>query len=143
MGKTHITRYHEVCIGHTVTGHEGKCRHLHGHNYRFTMHVRPKQELDKLGRVVDFGVVKQLLCEWLENQWDHKFLIFKDDPRLSALCELDPESLVIVDFNPTAENMAEYFVEVIGQAALAETDVELFGLELNETTKCKAVYFKD
>ena len=27
-------RYHDISMGHRVVGHENKCRHLHGHNYR-------------------------------------------------------------------------------------------------------------
>lgn len=148
QGQHTIIREHEICAGHTVTGHEGKCRHLHGHNYKFKLHVRVRKDLvtdnlDSVGRVIDFSVVKDLLCEWLENQWDHKFLINKDDPRLAALCETDPASLVICEFNPTAENMAGYLVEVIGPAVFHDTDVELFGVELYETSKCCATYFKD
>ncbi len=148
MGKHTVIRYHDFCAGHTVTGHESKCKHLHGHNYRVHFHVQvkanmPVQTLDAIGRVVDFSIVKQLLCEWLENRWDHKFLINKDDPRLGMLCESDPASLVVCDFNPTAENMAQYLVEVIGPAALENTDVELIGVELEETRKCSVSYFKD
>jgi 6-pyruvoyltetrahydropterin/6-carboxytetrahydropterin synthase len=29
-----VHRYHDISCGHRVHGHEGKCRHLHGHNYR-------------------------------------------------------------------------------------------------------------
>lgn len=151
MGKHTVIRYHDFCAGHTVTGHESKCAHLHGHNYRVHFHVQVQtfsseeinlNGLDNVGRVVDFSVVKQLLCEWLEQQWDHKFLINKDDPRLASLAEADPSSLVVCDFNPTAENMAQYLVEVIGPAALADTDVELIGVELEETRKCSVTYFK-
>lgn len=151
MGKHTVIRYHDFCAGHTVTGHESKCAHLHGHNYRVHFHVQAKvfsseeiglNGLDKVGRVIDFNVVKQILCEWLENQWDHKFLINKDDPRLAALAATDPSSLVVCGFNPTAENMAEYLVEVVGPAALADTDVELIGVELEETRKCSVTYFK-
>lgn len=47
-------RYHDFCAGHRVVGHENKCRHLHGHNYRVTFYCE-SQELDGVGRVVDFG----------------------------------------------------------------------------------------
>ena len=157
MSQTTVIRYHDFCAGHTVTGHESKCRHLHGHNYRVHFHVRMKplpeasqsekiapnvDGLDHIGRVVDFSVVKQLLCEWLEENWDHRFLINQEDSRLPFLAETDKESLVVVNFNPTAENMARFLVETIGPLALAETDVELFGVELSETRKCSVTYFK-
>lgn len=167
MGNHTVIRYHDFCAGHTVTGHESKCKHLHGHNYRVHFHVRFKpqtcqncngtglylqmedtpcsctKKLDNIGRVVDFSVVKDLLCNWLENQWDHKFLINKEDPRLPQLCETDPASLVICDFNPTAENMAQYLVETIGPALLEDRGLELVGVVLEETRKCSVSYFKD
>ena len=38
MGYT-VIRSHEICAGHRVVGHESKCRHLHGHNYKFHFKV--------------------------------------------------------------------------------------------------------
>lgn len=156
MAQHTVIRYHDFCAGHTVTGHESKCAHLHGHNYRATFHVRVKEHdpscegscintnvLDTVGRVVDFSVVKATLCEWLEEKWDHKFLINREDPRLPLLRDADGMSLVVCDFNPTAENMAQYLVEVVGPEVLADTDVELVGIELSETRKCSVTYFKD
>lgn len=144
MGKQTVIRYHDFCAGHTVTGHESKCRHLHGHNYRVTFHVQSLANvLDEVGRVVDFSVVKEILCEWLENNWDHKFLIFKEDPRLDSLFATDPNSLIVCAFNPTAENMAKHLVEVIAPALLEDTGLEVNGVVLEETRKCSISYFKD
>lgn len=132
-----VKRYHDFCAGHTVTGHESKCKHIHGHNYRCHFHVRAKSgELDDVGRVVDFSVVKERLCEWLEENWDHKFLIWYKDPRYKAMNQLDPDSLVSCQFNPTAENMAQFLVDVVGPMMLCGTGMELFKVELEETRKC-------
>src|SRR4051794_11723126 len=63
-----ITRKHEIHCGHRVCGHEGKCRNLHGHAY--VIHFTCEAEgLDHLGRVIDFGLIKSLLCRWLEDTW--------------------------------------------------------------------------
>ena len=43
--------------GHRVYGHESKCSNLHGHNYVLWVHAGAK-ELDELGRVIDFSVLK-------------------------------------------------------------------------------------
>src|SRR6266567_3680980 len=75
-----ITREHEICCGHRVYGHEGKCRYIHGHQYRFELSLAPENELDSLGRVIDFSKIKTLLCEWLEEHWDHKLLLWNKDP---------------------------------------------------------------
>lgn len=129
------TRYHDFSAGHRVAGHEGKCRFFHGHNYR--VHFTISGGLDNLGRVIDFGVIKSLLCEWLEDNWDHRFLMWKKDPHLPLLPHIFTESLVIVPFNPTAENMAKYLLERIGPDLLPE-HVTLIKVRIDETRKCSA-----
>ncbi|MCY4778521.1 6-carboxytetrahydropterin synthase [Sphingobacterium sp. UT-1RO-CII-1] len=132
-------RYHDISCGHRVVGHEGKCRFLHGHNYRIHFTVS-SASLDDVGRVVDFSVIKSQLCEWLEENFDHKFLIWEKDELLDQLRTLTPESLVVVPFNPTAENIAKYLVEVIGPAQLKDYPVELISCKVEETAKCSASY---
>lgn len=132
-------RYHDISCGHRVVGHEGKCRFLHGHNYRIHFTVS-SASLDDVGRVVDFSVIKSQLCEWLEENFDHKFLIWEKDELLNQLRTLTPESLVVVPFNPTAENIAKYLVEVIGPAQLKDYPVELISCKVEETAKCSASY---
>ena len=131
-------RYHDISCGHRVVGHEGKCRHLHGHNYRVHFSCESDQ-LDEVGRVVDFSVIKEKLCMWLEDNWDHRMLISTNDPMLPALKELDP-SVVEVPFNPTAENIAFFLVQTIGPVALKGTGVRLVQVRVDETRKCSVLY---
>lgn len=163
-----VIRSHEICAGHRVVGHESKCRHLHGHNYKFHFKVAPKkgsQEmnsilLDDVGRVIDFSVVKTTLCQWLEDNWDHKFLHWEKDLLIDGLknlvsqdwkmssrpsiSELDGDaffhSLVALPFNPTAENLAAYMVDVIGPQLLDEHGVQLVECTIEETSKCHVNY---
>jgi len=140
-------RYHDISCGHRVVGHEGKCRFLHGHNYR--VHFTCEAGLDSVGRVIDFGVIKEKLCMWLEDHWDHKFLVWGEDDLLYRIYDgkVDPESedllfasIVFVPFNPTAENMAEYLVNGIGPEQLEGTGVKLVEVTVEETRKCSATY---
>jgi 6-pyruvoyltetrahydropterin/6-carboxytetrahydropterin synthase len=133
------TRYHDISTGHRVSGHESKCAHLHGHNYRIHFTVAAQQK-DSIGRVLDFSVIKSLLCMWVEDNWDHKFLLFEQDPVAHTLKQLDWDGVVIVPFNPTAENMAEYLVKVVGPEQLKDTPVELISVRIEETMKCSAEY---
>lgn len=144
MGYT-VVRYHDICAGHRVHNHESKCAHLHGHNYRVHFHVGlpPTGGLDSVGRVIDFSVVKSQLCMWLEREWDHKMLIWSDDPMLETLQALDPAGVVEVPFNPTAENMAEHLVNVIGPTMLLGEGVELVKVVVEETAKCSVSYTKE
>ena len=135
MTKITATRYHDFSTGHRVYGHESKCAHLHGHNYRIYLTVEV-DSLDSVGRVMDFSAIKEHLCYWLEQQWDHKFLIWERDPFAPTLKELDPEGLVVVQFNPTAENMGQYLIDVIGPKQLEGTGVRLIKVNIEETRKC-------
>lgn len=147
------TRYHDISCGHRVHNHESKCRHLHGHNYR--IHFTCVGDLDGIGRVLDFSAIKERLCMWVEDNWDHKFLAWEEDPIMrsisigmlessvggsaTASIHLD-QSIVWVPFNPTAENMAEYLVKVVGPHQLMNTGVTLAEVCVEETRKCAAMY---
>ena len=120
-----------------MCGHENKCSHLHGHNYRITFCCAGV--LDSLGRVIDFSVIKEKLCVWLEEHFDHRFLIWTEDPLADALLSLDPK-VVQVPFNPTAENIAEYLVTVVGPEQLRGTGVKLIRCDVEETRKCTATF---
>nr|DAF73879.1 MAG TPA: 6-pyruvoyl tetrahydropterin synthase [Caudoviricetes sp.] len=171
-----VIRSHEICAGHRVVGHESKCRHLHGHNYKFHFKVAPKRiesenyipsakgfsvegKLDDVGRVIDFSVVKTTLCQWLEDNWDHKFLHWEKDSLMQGLKDLTCRdaaqgydmteqednlhflgSLVSLPFNPTAENLAAYMVNVIGPQLLDEHGVQLVECTIEETSKCHVNY---
>ena len=144
MGTVTATRYHDICSGHRVHGQGGKCEHLHGHNYRFHFTIEaPAAEggIDDVGRVLDFSVIKEVLCEWLEEHWDHKMLLWEQDPMYSYVKDIDP-STVRVPFNPTAENMARFMVEVIAPSLFEAAEIEcvLKSCTIDETAKCSATY---
>jgi 6-pyruvoyltetrahydropterin/6-carboxytetrahydropterin synthase len=135
MAKITATRYHDFSTGHRVYGHESKCAHLHGHNYRIHLTVEA-DELDSVGRVMDFSAIKERLGYWLEEEWDHKFLVWDKDPLAKTLPLADPEGVVVVDFNPTAENMGQYLIDEIGPRQLDGTGVKLVSVNIEETRKC-------
>ena len=124
-------------MGHRVVGHENKCRHLHGHNYRIHF-VCEADQLDALGRVIDFGLINDRLCQWLEEHWDHRLMIWQEDPLLPELQRIASEDLCIVPFNPTAEQIAQHLVHVVGPQRLAGTGIRLTSCRVDETRKCSA-----
>lgn len=144
-----ITREHEICCGHRVYKHEGKCKNIHGHGYKFELTLSAlDSKLDELGRILDFSVVRNLLCEWLEKNWDHKLLLWNEDPLFGLLLisstqgEYDGRSIVGLPCNPTAENIAKYFFEDIAPGLLLSTGVDLISVRVWETSKCSATYDK-
>ncbi len=138
MGNYQVVRKHEIHCGHRVYQHEGKCKNLHGHSYIFHLKC-VSRELDQLGRVIDFSVIKELLCKWLDDNWDHKLILWQDDPWLNSIRELDP-TVVTIPYNPTAENLARYLVETIGPQVFANQAITLSEVMLEETSKCSASY---
>lgn len=155
--KIQAVRYHDISTGHRVVGHEGKCRHLHGHNYRIHFYCEAG-DLDDVGRVIDFSYIKSTVCEWLEKFWDHKFLAWTEDPLMQFLTncvrndqarvadggkfglgqDVDNyfESIVWLPFNPTAENLAQYLVEHVCPNELKGTGVVVTKVVIEETSKC-------
>lgn len=108
---TVVTKTFAFSAGHTLALHPGKCRHMHGHNYSTEVSVDGKVDPDD-GMVIDFSDLKEIVSEVIDIM-DHQFIIWEGDPRLDALRSADPESLMIVDFHPTAENLAVYLKETI------------------------------
>lgn len=132
-----ITRLHDFSYGHRVCGHEGQCAHLHGHNGRVSFTCVGGSSLDPLGRVVDFSVIKSRLCQWLEDHWDHRMLMWERDPWLPMVRDID-ETVVALGFNPTAEQLAAYLLNVVGPVVLSDTGVQLIRVQFDETRKCSA-----
>lgn len=138
---TTAQRYHDISVGHRVVGHEGKCKYLHGHNYRIHFVVKSNNdELDSVGRVIDFSVIKSKLCQWLEDNWDHKFLMWEKDPILEHMPLVTRSGICVVPFNPTAENIAEYLVIEKAPILLKGTGCTLIECIVEETRKCSATY---
>ena len=130
------TRSHEWDSGHRVYGHQGKCQRLHGHRYEATF-ICTAEALDALSMVIDFSVIKERLCVWIDQEWDHRCLLFNEDPLLAVVGEAD-KSVVGVPFNPTAEAIAGYLLMTVGPTQLKGTGVTLVKVIVNETRKCAA-----
>ena len=132
------TLEHHISCGHRLCGHGGACANLHGHNYRIRFVCQASDGgVDKLGCVVDFGDIKNTLCAWLDEHWDHRLLLWADDPLLPALKAIDP-SIAAVPFNPTAENMARHLGEVVAPQYLSCVSVVRCTVE--ETAGCSATW---
>lgn len=136
MTKFSVIRKHEIHAGHRVYGHQGKCRNLHGHSYVFHFHC-VSEELNELGMVVDFSIIKSTLCQWLEDNYDHRMLLWEQDPCAKQLLAID-SSVVIVPYNPTAENIAKHVLTEVAPQLLAGTQIKLNKIVLEETSKCSA-----
>lgn len=107
---------------HYLKDYPGKCAKVHGHNYRVQITIEG-EELDKLGMLVEFEVIKQALKPWID-QFDHGFLN-----------EIPPFDQI----NPSAENLAKHFYTEVTRAIEGST-ARVSYVRVFETEKCSAAY---
>ena len=82
----------EVSASHKLKlDYESKCENLHGHNWNIDIYLK-SEELDKNGMVMDFTIIKKKIMD----KMDHKNLN------------------EVFDFNPTAENIAFWIANELG-----------------------------
>ena len=93
--------------GHRLLEHKVKCVFPHGHTYSAEIWV-DSETLDDLGFVVDFTELKQNVGAWIEEHWDHAFLVnSRDEELLGALRAVKGSRIAVFsDENPSAEVMA-------------------------------------
>jgi len=103
-----------IAAAHFLRGYEGKCKDLHGHTWKVEVTMK-REQLDSIGMVVDFAVLKKQLKQFLDVL-DHK-----------CLNDLD----YFKEVNPTTENIAKFIFEnfarevepiVISQVQVWESD---------------------
>jgi 6-pyruvoyltetrahydropterin/6-carboxytetrahydropterin synthase len=120
----YLTVRRSFSAAHVLRGHTGKCSRPHGHNFAVEAVVRGR-ELDGIGMLVDFAVLKARLDTILEAL-DHR-----------DLNQLEPFTRV----NPSAENIARHLHGELGRdlpAGVAVDRVTVF-----ETEGCSATYRED
>lgn len=81
----------EISAAHQLRlSYESKCENLHGHNWIIDVYLR-SETLNADGMVMDFTHIKRQI----QDKFDHK--VIND----------------VVDFNPTAENLAKYICDCL------------------------------
>jgi 6-pyruvoyltetrahydropterin/6-carboxytetrahydropterin synthase len=128
-----VTRENHFCYGHRLLNYDGKCRHLHGHNGKAVITIEAPA-LDALGMVMDFSAIKRVVSTWIDATLDHRMLLHRDDPVLPYLRELG-EPVVVLDVNPTAENIARLIFDYARGQGFPVVEVRLW-----ETENCYATY---
>lgn len=136
MSKITCTRIIEFDAAHRVMGHENKCKYLHGH--RYVLEVRAiADELDSLGRVVDFGELKTIIKTWIDDNLDHNVILSPLDKNLGQDIEkTTKQKIYYLNNNPTAENIAFHLLDDIIPTLLKGKPFTVNKLKLYETPNC-------
>lgn len=132
------TRRIEFDAGHRILEHESKCKHLHGHRYAVEA-TFAANDLDKLGRVIDFGTIRDILGKWIDENWDHNTILCDKDRELGeSIAKKTGQKIFYMEKNPTAENMAEFLLKTICPKLFAGKDAKCVSIKLYETPNCYA-----
>jgi len=128
-----IMRRIKFCAGHRLHRHGGKCEFFHGHNYVADFYVTG-ESVDSVGRVIDFADLKARFKGWIDEHWDHGFLLFEEDENgISAIKMVEPSKYYLLPYNPTAESMARYLLDVVAPKLLSDTEVTATKVVIWET----------
>jgi len=130
------TRRIEFDAGHRIIGHQNKCQFLHGHRYVLEISVAA-DETDKLGMVVDFGLIKDIAKKWIDEHFDHSLILHQDDKEIGQQIENHTgQKIYYLQNNPTAENIALHLKNDIFPKLFASQKFFIISLKLFETPNC-------
>ena len=110
---------------HFISGYDGKCARLHGHNWTVEAVIRG-QDTDKLGMLVDFKILKAELNKVL-NEFDHRYL---------------NELETFARENPTAENIARKVFERLAASEIFSGSTKLHAVKVCETPNSCVTYYE-
>jgi len=140
-----ITRKFEFDAGHRISTHTSQCRNLHGHRYVLEITLSGRivndEGVSEQGMVMDFSQVKSIVHKALVDQWDHAFLVYaQDKPVIDFLLSIPGHKTVVLDLQPTAENLALIAFDILDHAFRKRYTerLQLDHVRLFETPNCWA-----
>jgi 6-pyruvoyltetrahydropterin/6-carboxytetrahydropterin synthase len=145
MSNIRITKQFSFETGHALYGYDGKCKNVHGHSYKLSVTVIGQPISDnsnvKFGMVIDFSDLKKIVKEEIVDIFDHATVFNKNTPHVELAAELKNRGhhVILVDYQPTSENMVTDFAQKI-KNRLPER-VRLHSLKLQETDTSFAEWY--
>ena len=128
-----VTKRIDFCYGHRLLGHDGICRHPHGHNAVVEVDVGAVA-LDDRAMVADFADVKHVVKGWIDRELDHKMILRHDDPLVAPLEALG-EPVFKTDHDPTVEHLAKLIFD-----ASRDSGLDVLAVRVWETPSSRAEY---
>lgn len=102
-----ISKIIKFDAAHAIHNYSGPCANLHGHTWKLEILI-DYHHLDETGISIDFKDLKKILKNIVP---DHKLMLSSEWPveLINVLKKYFGNNIVILDFEPTAENLSKYF----------------------------------
>ena len=145
MSKIRITKKFRFEAAHALYGYDGKCKNIHGHNYKLFVTIIGKpisnQSDVKFGMVMDFDDLKKIVKSEIINEFDHSVIFNKNSPHKELADELikNDHKVILASYQPTIEEMIIDFAKRISSKLPAK--VKLHSLKLEETETSYSEWF--
>ncbi len=123
---------HHFDAAHRLKDYQGPCSNVHGHRYVVEFKF-VGEDFDRLGMLVDFSELKRAIGDWINEKWDHAFLINSQD--IGVLVSQDfcnSNRVYFFNGNPTAEKMVSE-LWVVTANLIAGFPVRMCSIRLWET----------
>lgn len=137
-----ITKEFDFEMAHALDFHSGKCKNIHGHSYKLSVTLKGIPNISTesdAGMVMDFGDLKKIIKKLIVDKLDHALVLSKNSPYYTSNLEQHTPKLVLVDYQPTCENMLLDFRNILKDKFPEGT--ELLHLKLRETATGYAEWF--
>lgn len=131
-------------MAHTLYGYDGLCKNIHGHSYNLEVtligEARNEPKHPKDGMVIDFSDLKEIVKKQIVDRFDHALMLSRLIPeQQQEILRQTSERIILVDFQPTSENIVAFIAEILQQHLPA--GVTLFSIRLHETVTSFAEWF--
>ena len=141
-----ITKEFKFEMAHALKGYDGPCKNIHGHSYELSVTISGKPNNDennpKLGMVMDFGELKQIIKREVVDLFDHALVLNNSmDTDLLKSLSKNFEKVILTDYQPTSEMMIIDFASRISSEL--PSHVTLKYLLLRETVTSFAEWYAD
>lgn len=123
---------------HFLSGYSGYCANIHGHRWKVEIEICSQElltEESNRGMVVDFSVAKKILNEII-NEYDHGLIVEKGSLKEDTYNCLvrDNFRVILVDYRPTAENIAKYIYQFLSKHSFKVRSVTVYETPNNSAT---------
>ena len=124
-----------------IKNYQGKCNHLHGHNYAVTITVESLTLSDD-DMLIDFSVLKKHANQWVQVHLDHATLVCKDDHHLKDFLVSHQQKHYVMEKNTTAEAVAGVIYDALSLIIdhLTQSSCRLKKVTVAESDDCSAQY---